>query len=249
MIFDSKPFIEAAKTLVAMDETERALHLLFNLPAYYRDNTPNEVRDLRAKILAKVTLPVDLLGDDRELPKSDEFSIGSLDGTMRGAHLKHIVSQYNDEGKIPFIVDMGPGDYVFPIGMHLQKLNFKYYPVTLNLKSKTEAMLRMPDKYNDKPMKCDIFVAYEIIEHLHHVDEIRQCFDRYAQLGFPDFCLLSTPKYTFGEGTQHWESEGIHHLRAYTPREFQFEAIRMFPEYNWSYADNPVMVLIGSKKS
>lgn len=247
--FNLDPWLDVANQLVEADEASRALLLLNNLPAYYRDNTPMEVRDLRSLIMGKVTLPHDLLGDSREIPKSDKWSQQYMNSTMRGVQLKKLVSDYNAEGIEPHLIDMGPGDYTFPIGMAVECLKFTYQSHTLNRDAEIEAARRLGFRYGPcpNPDSPRIFIAFEIIEHLHHVDEIRQMFDRFSRPK-PKHVMLSTPKYTFAEGTPNWKTEGIHHLRAYTPKEFADECIRMFPEYTFAFADDPVMVLIGKLK-
>jgi hypothetical protein len=253
--FNEDVFLDAAKQLVEADETERALALLNNLPAYYRDNKPESIKKLIAKINCNITLAYDLLHDSRELPKSNEWSHEFLNTTMRGVCLRNTVKEFNDNNIVPHIVDMGPGDFTFAIGLCIAKLNFTYECLTLNSEAKASAKEILLKHYvDDYIASCEgyasntsIFVAYEIIEHLSNVDEIRYAFDRKCKV-LPEYVLLSTPKYTFESGTPNWDKEGIHHLRAYTPNEFIAEAFRLFPEYSFNYADNPVMVLIGKLK-
>lgn len=247
MNFDPKPFIECAEILVKMDETERALHLLSNLPGIYRDKVPKEIKDLKNLILSKITLPHDLLSDSRELPKSDEWSIHFLNNTMRGMKLKTLVKALNDEGKAPHIDEFGPGDGTFVIGMDYEKLKFTYSCTSLNEESKN----RIYNKLLDKALWSDvkgprIFVAYEIIEHLHNTEEIRQVHNRMCPEG-ADYVLLSTPTYCFEQGTPNWKTEKIHHLRTYGPREFLIESMRLFPEYQFQHFADPVQVVLGMK--
>jgi len=249
--FDVKPFLEAAEILVAADETERALALLDNLPALQRYNPPQKISNLKKEIMSKITIANDLLGDKREIPKTDEWAKKFLNGTMRGVVLKGIVSDYNLDIKAPYIFDVGPGDFCFALGLQAEKLTFTYSCSTLNKDAEAMVKDRLGSRYWDSSHKIQIFpsifVAYEIIEHLHNPNEIRQIFDREFMV-LPERVLLSTPRFTFAEGTPNWRTDGIHHLRAYTPSEFFVEAGKLFPEYVFTYIDNEVMVLSGKLK-
>ena len=244
-----KPFIDAAEILVRLDETERALLVLNNLPALWRDHAPLEVAKLKAEILAKITLPYDLLSDQREMPKSDEWSVQYLHSTERGLQLEKLVKDLNRDQIYPHIHEIGPGDFTFAIGLHVCGLDFSYSCTTMNTLAEVELSVRIGTKYRRKVEQnaVQIFTAFEIIEHLDNPMQIRQSFERSYQKS-PEHVLLSTPRYTYSEGTPNWRSEGIHHLRAYCPQEFYSEVTRMFPEYNHTFIDNEVMVTLGVKK-
>lgn len=242
MTFRVEPFLEVAEILVSKDETILALKVLDSLPGYYRDNPPQEVSDLKNLILSKITIPHDLLDDKRELPKDDSWSVRFMNGTMRGAQLKRVVKEFNDKNETPSIFEFGPGDGTFVIGLHVENFKFKYKCLSLNKESKEKIAEKIGDKY-DNYSKTDIFVAFEVIEHLYNPIEIRQVMNRL--IGLPTYVLLSTPKYCFSEGTPNWKEDGIHHLVTFTPREFVNKATELFPEYEFYFADDPVMVLIG----
>jgi hypothetical protein len=130
--FSSQPFIDCAKILVEADETELAIRVLNSLPAYYRENIPEDIDKLKNLIQERITMAYDLLSDHRELPKSDEWSAHFLNNTERGLQLKKLVTDYNSADISPHIVDMGPGDFTFVIGMKSEDLSFSYECFTLN---------------------------------------------------------------------------------------------------------------------
>jgi len=243
-----KPIIEHCEYLVSQDETELALKLLDLVPGYYRDNYPPQLEDLRNLILSKMTLPYDLLDDEREMPKSKEHSIAFMNGTARGLALKNAVIEANKKDLVPQITDVGPGDFTFAIGMISEGLQFCYYPITLNKQADKALSERMNLGLTINECNPHWFVAYEIIEHLEP-REIAVAFHRRNQLVNFKKIFISTPKYTFGKGTTNWKSEGIHHLRTYTPREFIAKAMELFPGYSWNFIDNEVMVLIGDRNA
>lgn len=240
---DPKPFLECAELLVRYDETNLALKLLDMLPAEYRDKMPVVIYNLKKEIQSKITLPYDLLTDDRENPKSIEWSVQFLNTTARGLTLKSHIKDYNEKNKVPHIVEMGPGDFTFVSGLKEEGYKFTYDCFTLNLLAKDMASQRLGENWGPEDKETDIFVAYEIIEHLEDTNEIRKVWSRLKNT--PEYVLISTPKYCYGLGTPNWRKDGIHHLRAYTPREFQVEVLKMFPEYQFTFVDNEVMVLSG----
>lgn len=219
------------------DETLLALQVLKSLPAYQRDNTPKDIQALKSKILSSIIRPIDLLSDHREMPKTDAWSKEFLDNTSRGFVLKSLVKEYNDKNITPHIIDHGPGDCTFAIGMHCEDLKFFYTAVTLNKESEKAIIERLYKKYLEHPIEESpvIFLAYEILEHLFNPEEIRQAYERISKK--PEYILLSTPKYCFGEGSINWKRDGAHHLKVYTPREFSIECLNLFPEYNIEHID------------
>lgn len=234
-----------AEYLVTQDETELALKALTLLPGNLRDNVPPEITNLRSDILANILMPHDIISDTRELPKDKEQAISFLNGTARGRLLKEKLEEANAQGGTPHILDYGPGDYCFPIALDHLGLKFTYEPLTFSQKPLELAKAQIsPDKFK-KPDKDQEywFVAYEIIEHLWRVEEIAQVYMRFTPR--PEKVFVSTPKYTFGTGSVNWRTDRIHHLRTYTPQEFQDICQKLIPDKQWGYLDDPVMCMMG----
>lgn len=241
---DTIPLLKHVEYLVSQDETELALKCLDMIPGYYRDHKHPEIEACKKQILSKILTVYDLLDDNRDYPKSDEYAKQFTTHTARGATLFKEVQEANKNNINPHIIDIGPGDYCFPIHLHNEGLRFTYESHTLNKKSKDLFMQRAPAIIGQTPDIYNIFfVAYEYIEHLPDITLIRQMHDRI--LTRPKKIFLSTPKYTFGDGTKNWKTEGIHHLRTYTPREFIQESVKLFPDRKLNYIDDPVMVIVG----
>ena len=95
-----------------------------------------------------------------------------------------------------------------------------------------------------------IFIACEIIEHLHHERDIRTEFERAKAQA--DIIHMSTPKYTFDGRIErlNWKEAGeLGHLRTYTPAEFMRVVTRMFPEYTFALYDSQILHLRGLKNT
>lgn len=223
------------------DETIRALDLLSNLPAYYRDHVPQEVIGLRREVQKRLaSASFYATSADYELSAPAENYIG-LQQTLRGQLIIQEIKLLNDKGYIPHIIDHGPGEYWLPrLLKHFQRL-FTYEPIYVNHPSfvhykqyfekelvqiRKEKEAKTPDDLQ-RPV---IFFAGEIIEHLWREDEIRWEMER--SVGLADIVHISTPTYTFDWPCTDWKvKKDLGHLRAYTPSEFDSTIKKMFPEY------------------
>lgn len=247
--FNVQSFVDVALQLVEHDETERALLLLNNLPAKYRDHEPPEVTKLRSDIMARIFTVQDYAENDSDDLKPNDQNLRFLNTTARGNSLKTLLEAANKNDIIPHIIDYGPGDFGLPLACSDIGLKFGYTPIGLHSKAQDQAKEKLTSKWIENyktsisPVKW--FVAFEIIEHLHNPDEIRQVFDKIQ--GHVDKVLFSTPKYTYGTGNPTWRDRGCPHLRAYTPNEFALWCQTKFPGYKWEFTDNEVMCMIGSR--
>lgn len=250
--WDSQPFMDAANILVAADEPLRALKLLQELPGYYRDHIPVEIHDLSKKILKMLATPVFYAGNFWDTHVGDvEKAVASLDGLLRGILIKTDVEEYNKQGITPHIIDLGPGEYWLPIALSKKGYHFTYQGLGLCDIAAQKAKDILPGHLVDKNpenAKATIFVACELIEHLHYENDILVEFERSEANA--DIIHLSTPKYTYDIGARQiqWEGKGcLGHLRTYTPREFQDVVCQMFTGYTWGYCDDYIMHLRGTK--
>lgn len=224
-------FLDTAKELLRADETERALWLLDNLPAYYREHVPKAVVELKNEILKKISTTQKYINGVYELEVMDLVNGNGMDETLRGKMIIKDVEFLNNLGHTPHIIDYGPGEYWLPIVLHKHGLKFTYQDIYLNKFARNKA-LPLLDPYLIEPNKNEpsIFVAYEIIEHLWQEHEIK------TQLlynhGPADILHISTPAYTYDTDCTDWnQKDELGHLRAYTPQEFSEILTKLFPEY------------------
>lgn len=246
--FDVKPFIDAANILVAADEPLRAIQLLDNLPGYYRDFIPKEVIELKKSIYALLATPAFYQSNPYDQLVRVEKSTAALENTLRGMCIWDDVQFYNKQNITPHIIDLGPGEYWLPIGLWKKRALFTYQAIGLCSKAHEKAMEYIKQFYLDTPPKDrpKIFIACELIEHLHHEEDIRVEFERINSDA--DIIHISTPLYTFdGRKAQiDWQKKGdLGHLRTYTPKEFFSVVTEIFPEYNWELKLSQVMHMRG----
>lgn len=229
--FNVQCFIDAAEELLRSDETIRALNLLDNLPAWYRDNPPDTVTRLKREVMAKIATSsfyATSTGYELTAPP-DTHKQTHL--TLRGKLLLNDVRNLNKQGIWPHIVDMGPGEFWTPMMLDYQQTSFSYEPAYVN----SPSYEHYKEKFSKYKLQFDgkhptIMFAGEIIEHLWEPKEIR--FEMERRIGLADIIHISTPLYTFNYKCKHWNDIGdLGHLRAFTPNEFNSLIISMFPEY------------------
>lgn len=249
--FNPKLFCEAAIQLVEHDEVERALALLENVPAYYREHTPKEISELKNLIRSKILMVYDMQTNKYDLPKEyhEEKLIQMLEGTMRGLILKDVVQKYNENKVTPHIVDVGPGPYAYPMALKSLGASFSYESFNINREAESQAKEILGPIYREQTIDQPvIFMACEIIEHLFHENDLRYALDKVSLKKRPDHIILSTPTYTYSPGLNDWKTDGLSHLRAYTPLEFVSKMIAMFPEYNLSMSSEAIINIYGVLK-
>lgn len=234
--------------LVASDETELAETILRCIPGFFRDNYPTNLYELKKAIKAKRFTNSDYAfneGDEVDLKKDYVSNVLAL---ARGKAIYERLLKANANGVIPHLIDFGPGDYWMALGLGRMNLKFTYHPIGLHNNAMISAKEELEALWCTRPVKDreNWFIAYEIIEHLNYVDEIRDHYDRIE--GNVTKVFLSTPMYCFGEGNPEWRIRGIPHLRTYTPKEFYEVSCKLFREFKFEFIPDPVMVLIGSKE-
>jgi hypothetical protein len=242
--FNLQCFIDCITELARSDEIERALWLCDNLPAYYRDNKPQEIIDLKNHIESRLATAVTYSKDPnhlREVNTPGFFLTGEM--TLRGALIKKDVKSFNEQSLIPHVVDLGPGNFWVPEMLKQRGLQYTYEPLGVHLGCLSVAKEKIGFDMEKKPISPVIFLACEVIEHLWNESEIKHNMLRHC--GWADIIHVSTPKYTFGFNLgKDWNNkrDEIEHLRAYTPGEFTKLIGDMFaPKYaNYMY-DSVVM--------
>lgn len=242
--FNPIPFLECAKQLVDADEVERALALLDNVPAYFRDFPPPEILEYKNKILQHMITANGYMTDNHDCNiNSKEEAKFLLDHTLRGKLIQKEIAAL--QGFSVSVVDVGPGEYWIPKGVDGE---FFYKPIAMDSRVYDQALKDEDIASKMKPAPWDavrIFVALEVIEHISNPRELAWEAAKHFQGKEPHYIHLSTPLYTYDSKPKDWASHKLPHLRAYTPREFIFEAQRLWPHYEWQFHPSDVMSLRG----
>lgn len=248
MSFDPILCEKYVESLIHMDEVERALLVLENIPAEFRDSPPENLFKLRRQILASLCTAHAYMSSGLDAQVIPEHAIPNLHLNLRGKLIEAEVKKYNEQGKTPHIVDVGPGEYWVPIALKQLGYRFTYWDVAFDAKTQSVAHplleMRVSIPAVNQPR---IFLALEIIEHLPapsdlSVECLRHCQD------WPERIHLSTPRYTYDTKEKDWRKPcGLPHLRAYTPTEFLSTARKLFPGYEWQIYSDRIMSLRGMR--
>lgn len=237
--FKLKPFLDAAEELLRSDETARALWLLDNLPAYYREYVPEEIKKLKAEIMSMIATPSFYAthhGDEITLPGDTYLK---AEGTLRATIVHREVKSLNHAGFTPNIYDLGPGEYWTPRLLKHQGLRFNYQPIYVNHATHNHYYKYIEDIPKPQDGQPNIFFACEIIEHLWQESDIR--FEMQRHIGQADIVHISTPLYTFDTGCIDFrDKKDLGHLRAYTPREFQQTVYKIFNDYSFIFYESQI---------
>lgn len=237
MPFNVALCVQYVEELIRQEELERALLVLDNVPAEQRMVQPPELMQLRRDILLRCETARDIQNAPEDILDSDTAKL-LMQGTLRGQLLYMEVRQHNEAGRIPHLVDYGPGGYFVPTGLRALQCSFTYWDVACNSKAQAEARPGIPElKAEADHGRPTVFVGLEVLEHMHEprdlaVEALRHCGER-----GPDSVHLSTPMCTYSEFpiTEDWRTtRTMHHLRAYTPQEFLLAANALFPGYHWA---------------
>lgn len=247
--FDENIAVKFVETLVEADEVERALLIIDNLPAFYRDNPPLKLQQLKRDILSSMVTAHAYLSSDLDANVVPDACPQLVNSLLRGILVQREISRYNKQGKTPHIVDIGPGEYFIPIGLQRMAMRFTYWDVGMDQKTARAAHpiiqeVRLEKAPVDQPL---VFLALEVIEHVSETKELAVEALRHCGR-WPDRVHLSTPCYTFDGRRKSWRKPcGLPHLRAYTPREFMAEAGAIFSGYHWDFFSSQIMSLRGCR--
>lgn len=253
LYFDVKPWISVIDQLASSDDVLKALQVCDLLPAYQRIHEPEEITEIRSKILAKTMTPHGYAGNANDM-RINEESVNIYKTTLRAILIKADVEEYNKQGKTPHIVEVGPGEYTLPLLLKQEGLKFTYKDIGLHNGAAAVArdLLKgyMWDIYpKDQPV---IFVACEIIEHLHFESDLYIEFMKHCN-GRADKIHMSTPNMTFDghyEDAKVWERRGdLGHLRTYCLHEFAQVVQKMFRQFNWKFYESMILHATGEPKN
>lgn len=248
--FDETVAFKYIESLIDADEVERALLVLNNLPAFYRDNPPLKLANLKRDILSSIVTPHAYLSSGLDAEVKPEQGKYLLDTLLRGMLVQREVARYNRFGRMPHIVDMGPGEYFVPIGLQASHMRFSYWDLAVDQNTQKAAHPMLEEVRRNKPQEDQplIFLALEIIEHLPAITDITVEALRHCGR-WPDRVHLSTPCYTFDATKKNWRKPcGLPHLRAYTPKEFVQSAESLFPGYQFEVFPSQIMSIRGMRE-
>jgi len=241
-VFNLDVYLQAVDMMINSEEIAFAFKMLNQLPGWYRDNEPKEVTEMRKALYRQLYTNKDYAKNTsyKFLNGAQEFDLA----WPRSHAILEIVQGYNNAQIKPHIFDLGAGNFYLPLGLKERGCDFTYKSVDLSDDRLDE--IKQKVDWQENATSPTIFVACEIIEHLWNPEDLTHYA---AQLeSEPEWIILSTPKYNFAGSMPNWETRELGHIKTFTPKDFNMEAQRLFPKYDFKYCEGHVMVLIGSKK-
>ncbi len=221
--FSLDRYLDTVSDMINADEVERALNMLDNLPAYYRDNIPERAKQMRLQLHKQLFTPVQY---------KEIYTPGCLDNMggywpARAQILENVIRDIYKSGAQAHVMEYAPGSFWLPYLLQQKALPFSYEHIGLDPLPKGLAFPSLQDGKESE----NVFVAFEIIEHLSNEWEIYQNYLKLNRCA--DHVLVSTPLYTYAGGMDNWQTRQLGHLRTYTPAELVKSVANMFIGLEW----------------
>lgn len=245
--FDVDMYLLMIEQMITCDEVEKAMWMLDNMPAYYRDNVPHGTIRIKEQLFKKFFTTADYADMSPELFNeasrlSKEAVQKEFKSIIRFYKIYEVVRQLNEAGITPHIIEYGPGGFAIPYGLNSFDLRYTYFAQGLNVVAINKVKNTLP-QWTEELGAYNIFVCYEVIEHLTDVGEIYHFATKHCS--FYDRVLISTPKYTWAGGFPDWYNRDLGHLRTYTPRDLLSFGMKYWPHLKWGVNTDYELVLEG----
>lgn len=247
--FDLKLYIAAVEMMICSDEIERAFWMLDNPPAWWRENYPKELQDIKDTLYKNLYDGYDYGSDPDEAgwtKEGAESQFGTAYTYPRAEILEALIRQHPNEAL--WICELSTSHGLLPLGLKKRGHSFNFFGKNLNHPALVKVKEWLGDEiWLEKPKENQkkVFVFTECLEHSYREADLLYS---YKKLGIDfDYVLLSVPCGTMGGGLQNWHSRRIGHIRTYTKKEFELLAQSYFPNFEWIFYKSVSMCLLGRK--
>lgn len=249
LFWDLGTHLMAIDQMIKADEIQIALQMCDQIPGWYRDNIPKEILALKSRIYQQTYDQIEYATDDEEAECTREFGEEQWHSSYcfpRAQILEDAVKALNDQGKVPWILDLGCSHGNLPLGLIKYGFKFTYCGKGMNYRIVKKLKGWIGNVWQGSPLSEDqptILTCFETLEHamnphdlVHSAHKLGVHFDQ---------IYLSTPMYCLGGGLPEWRERRIGHVRNWTPSEFADFARHGFPGYSWVLTPAYSMVLKG----
>lgn len=249
--WDPKLHEQAVIQMIRADEIQIALKMLDEVPGWYRDNYPQEFKEIRDRVYRQCYDQFDYSSDHDEANFTrEQVTEQCLSGYTypRADILFEEIKRLNSQGSTPWIFEISPSHGWLPVGFSDRGLKFNFFGKNLNQAALDKLKSWLPfGVWDEKPNggQIKILVCYEALEHMWNPHDLEQSAKKIG-VEF-DQIYLSTPKYTLFGGLPDWDTRRLGHVRTWTPSEFVNFASKSFPGYSWEFFDHHSMVIRGKK--
>lgn len=253
LYWDLQAHIRAIECMIMADEIEIAFDMCDRVPAWYRDNYPKELTDIKKTLWKN-------LYDSYEYSNESAVDIGwGIEDAIeqykggyffpRADILKEELKNFNAKGIKPWICELSPSNGAMIIGLIHDNCEFTYYGQNLNAKATDLLKSWLPNgTWRTSPIsQPKILVCFESLEHTYREKDIQYAAQK---LGHDwDQIYLSVPYGCLFGGLHNWDTRKLGHVRGYTTNDFIKLANEFFPGYEWTYVKSHSQVLKGVKPS
>lgn len=229
--FSIPQYLNLIEQYIASDEVEIALWLLDHPPSFYREHQPPELVKMRDDLNRSLWTPIQYAGIYEGVKVTPEATAAHW--PLRAEILEGVLKTFN----WPHLMELGPGGNWLFEGLKHKGIDFTYEHMGLDNKHTYDIDHKAPPT---------IFVAFELIEHLHNEHEIYQNYLKFNKKA--DVVLISTPEHTWAGGmAEDFRTRPLGHLRCYSPDEFHSVVSKMFHEHkSWTiHKGDGTMILEG----
>jgi hypothetical protein len=242
---------EAVIQMIRADEIQIALEMIDKVPAWYRENRPEELEEIRKKLYENLYDQIEYASDNEEAECTKEFGEAQWDnGYMfpRAQIITALVKKLNEQMKKPWIFDLGCSHGNLPLGLMKEKATYSYRGVGLNgqIVKKVREWASGIWRHEPDPDQTTILYCTEVLEHcMNPMDIVQSAY----KVGVTwDYILLSVPLGCLGGGLANWDTRRLGHVRGWTKQEFIEFAQKHWPGYKWQLTIAPSMVLLGERE-
>lgn len=252
LFFNLNHYIEAIEQMIRADELERALWMCDNLPAWYRDNVPMQITEIKKTLFRQM---YDAYQYSSEKAIEDGWTKEDALKQGRSGYfypridiLAENIKKLNDVNFEPWLCELSPSHGAMALTLLDSGLKFSYFAKNLNDRATDTLREWLPDGIWQERPKSDqktIFVFFEAIEHVYREKDLEHAYYK-LNVDF-DEIYLSTPYGCLGGGLPNWNTRPLGHVRGYTGTEFVRLASDFFPKRTWQMTMSHSMVLVGTK--
>ena len=243
--FDLEMALKVAQMIVDSDNVVGAMKFIDEcLLAYYREHSSDLIQLWKNNVWKRIATVSDYVqGESLEI--SIESCLEEFKAT-RFQILDSLVKSWNEKGRVCHVIDMGPGPFTVARGLVANDRKFTYKP--LNIGKIPEHYLKYVESHlKEKPdfHSVEIFVCFEMIEHLFHPDDVINFYHR--ENINAEHVLISTPHGSLGGGWKRANADLVAHVRDWTAEELINWCRKHWNYMNWQFADGPQMCILGSR--
>lgn len=257
--------IAAVEQLIRADELQMAIALCDQIPGWWRDNYPSELKEIKNTIYRQTYDQIEYATDDEEADCPREMGEAQWSAEYcypRAEIMNRLVKEHNDKNQTPWIFDLGCSHGNMPLGMIKAGYKFNYRGAGMNHRIIQKLKNWVGDGFGgiwkERPLfgglhmsgeslpgQPTILYCTEVIEHcMNPMDIVHSAY----KIGVDfDQILLSVPLYCLGFGLPDWKTRRMGHVRNWTPKEFLTFADTNWPGYSWELYKSNSMVIVGTK--